>query len=231
MVQRRFEEDGPAPRFVWVRLGVPQRSCTRSATVRRPCPRAAHSLPRSVVEVYASTWGPSEMLDAHFSTTSYELADSLSFGFVRAVSDNIPALKEYLGASSSTFLFYMVRAAACAAGVATSILRARGSFASLGACARPFFRCVTRLLCRTGKRLQRWSGPECPRSRRRSTSWRPSCDTSVCGAVAIFGSRPSLCGWPRVAVPMPRQNVPCGAFLRLPPARCTLVRYYGPCWR
>mmetsp|Transcript_8033 Transcript_8033/g.26460 ORF Transcript_8033/g.26460 Transcript_8033/m.26460 type:complete len:99 (+) Transcript_8033:230-526(+) len=64
-------------------------------------------LPRSVVEVYASVWGPSEMVDAHLSAICYDLADTLSFAFVRAVSDNIPSLKEYAGASSSVFLFYM----------------------------------------------------------------------------------------------------------------------------
>mgnify|MGYP003684796783 CR=1 FL=1 len=62
----------------------------------------------AVIDVYAAAWGPSEMLDGHFSTVYYDLADKIAFSFVRAVANHVPILAEYLGASSSTFLFYLV---------------------------------------------------------------------------------------------------------------------------
>ena len=52
------------------------------------------------------------MLDGHFSTVYYELAEKISFMFVRAAAENIPALKDFKGMSNSTFLFYLVRAPA-----------------------------------------------------------------------------------------------------------------------
>lgn len=88
-----------------------------SAAPRSPQPRA--TLPRLSSPACAA-----HHQDAHLSAICYDLADTLSFAFVRAVSDNIPSLKEYAGASSSVFLFYMVRVAHCAAAAAMSDLRA-----------------------------------------------------------------------------------------------------------
>jgi hypothetical protein len=70
--------------------------------------RHALTLPSLSSPARAAHWQ-----DAHFAATYYEFAETLSFGIVRAASDNIPSLKEYLGASDSTFLFYKVSALLC----------------------------------------------------------------------------------------------------------------------
>lgn len=94
----------------------------RGARAQPQC-SPAQSTARSTLPRLSSPACAAHYQDAHLSAICYDLADTLSFAFVRAVSDNIPSLKEYAGASSSVFLFYMVRVAPCAAAAAISDLR------------------------------------------------------------------------------------------------------------
>lgn len=91
---------------------------------REPSPSAAPRSPQPAPHRLSSPACAAHYQDAHLSAICYDLADTLSFAFVRAVSDTIPSLKEYAGASSSVFLFYMVRVAPCAAAAAIPDLRA-----------------------------------------------------------------------------------------------------------
>jgi hypothetical protein len=62
----------------------------------------------AVIDVYTSSWGPSEMIAGHCQSWYFDLGEKFGIKFVRAQSDNISALKDYKGRAQSAFVFYLV---------------------------------------------------------------------------------------------------------------------------
>jgi len=60
-----------------------------------------------IIDVYTSSWGPSEMIAGHCQSWYFDLGEKFGIKFVRAQSDNISALKDYKGRAQSAFVFYI----------------------------------------------------------------------------------------------------------------------------
>ena len=90
-------------------------AAARDRVVRARTLPCAHNLlvraraPPAVVDCFTATWGPCEMVAAHFSNFFFDLGETLGLKFVRAQSNNIGDLKEFANSSESNFLFYLVR--------------------------------------------------------------------------------------------------------------------------